>query len=524
MDHLVDAPTLKGWLADGGEIALIDVREAGPFAAGHPFLAVPAPYSTFELRVGELAPNPHARMVLCDDGTGIAERARTRAAAMGYGKVFVLQGGAPAWRRAGYTLYEGVNVPSKTFGELTQHVRGTPHITADELIGMQERGDDLVIVDGRTFDEFRRFAIPGAISCPNGELALGIDDLAPGRGTTIVVNCAGRTRSIIGAQTLIDLGLENRVVALENGTQGWVLAGHELETGAARRWARGSSRPAEARRGHVRAHAEARGVGFAPAAEVAAWLADETRTTYLFDIRIEGEPAGAGGGMIHAPGGQLVQASDHWIGVRNARVVVADDELVRAPMVAAWLAGLGFEAHVLAGGVVAAATIPAPERPRARLAEPAPIAATALKLLVDGGAARVADLRPSAAYRAGHISGAKWLIRPQIGAARWARDTTVVLIADDPGMASLAAVDLAEAGVTDMALFGGSRDEWERAGLETVATPREPPDRARVDFVSFTHGRHHGDLEAARRYLDWELGLVGRLDEAERAVFRMRKD
>ncbi len=145
--------------------------------------------------------------------------------------LFVLEGGTPAWQAAGYTLYQGVNVPSKTFGELIEEERATPHISADQLKAMQAAGEDLVIVDGRTFSEFQRYAIPGGVSCINGEIALRIDDLAPDPATKIVVNCAGRTRSIIGAQTLIDLGIENEVVALENGTQGWVLAGHELERG-----------------------------------------------------------------------------------------------------------------------------------------------------------------------------------------------------------------------------------------------------------------------------------------------------
>ncbi|WP_459655385.1 rhodanese-like domain-containing protein, partial [Achromobacter xylosoxidans] len=60
--------------------------------------------------------------------------------------------------------------------------------------------------------------------------------LAPDPKTTIVVNCAGRTRSIIGAQTLINLGVPNPVYALENGTQGWYLADFELDHGASRRY------------------------------------------------------------------------------------------------------------------------------------------------------------------------------------------------------------------------------------------------------------------------------------------------
>ena len=152
----VSAAALKDWLADGDEIALVDVREAGQFADGHPFLAVSIPYSCFEVRIGDLAPNANVRLVLCDDGSGVADLAARKAESLSYRSVFVLDGGTPQWQRAGHTLYEGVNVPSKTFGELVEEVRGTPHISADELKAMTAAGTDMVIVDGRTYSEFQR--------------------------------------------------------------------------------------------------------------------------------------------------------------------------------------------------------------------------------------------------------------------------------------------------------------------------------------------------------------------------------
>ena len=252
------AATVKAMLADGKEIALLDVREAGQYADGHPFFAVPVAYSGFEADIERLVPRRDVRMVLVDDGDGVAARAAKRAEALGYSDVAVLEGGAPAWKAAGYTLFDGVNLPSKTFGELVEIERHTPRITADELVAMQKRGDDMVIVDGRTWAEYQRFNIPGGISCPNGELALRIDAIAPSPKTRIVVNCAGRTRSIIGAQTLIDLGVPNEVVALENGTQGWFLAGYEVERGANRKYPEAPATGAAlaARREQAAAHAK----------------------------------------------------------------------------------------------------------------------------------------------------------------------------------------------------------------------------------------------------------------------------
>src|SRR6185295_7968769 len=210
----IDAPTLKGALSDGREIALIDVREHGQFGEGHPFFAVPLAYSRFELGLPALVPNACVRLVLCDAGDGVAERAADRAEALGYGNVAVLAGGVGAWQAAGYTLYAGVNVPSKTFGELVELARHTPRLSADNVAAMCAERQNVVIVDGRPFAEYSKMNIPGGICCPNGDLTLRIHAIAPDAKTTIIVNCAGRTRSIIGAQMLIDFGVPNPVYAL----------------------------------------------------------------------------------------------------------------------------------------------------------------------------------------------------------------------------------------------------------------------------------------------------------------------
>ncbi len=179
MPTRIDAKTLKSWLSDGGEIALLDVREHGRYGEAHLFFAVSLPYSRFELGLPALVPNPRARLVLCDDGEGVAERAAERAAALGYGNVHVLAGGTGRGKAAGYTIYAGVNVPSKAFGELVELERHTPRVTAQELQAHARAGEDMVIVDGRTVAEFQKMNIPGGICCPNGELALRIGELVP---------------------------------------------------------------------------------------------------------------------------------------------------------------------------------------------------------------------------------------------------------------------------------------------------------------------------------------------------------
>jgi rhodanese-related sulfurtransferase len=525
MTGRVDAVTLKAWLSDGGEIALIDVREHGQHGEGHPFFAVPLPYSRLELGLAALVPNPATRMVLCDGADGVAERAVRRAAALGYGNVSVLSGGVEAWRDAGCTLYAGVNVPSKAFGELVEHGRHTPRVTAAALKTMQDAGEALAIVDGRTFAEFQKMSIPGGISCPNGELALRIGALVPDPGTRIVVNCAGRTRSIIGAQTLIDLGVPNPVHALENGTQGWFLAGLQLDRGASRHYgALPGAADLGALRERARALAAARGAAFVSADEVRGWLSDPSRTTYLFDVRTPEEyAAGVVPGLAHAPGGQLVQTTDQWIGTRGARVVLVDEEEVRAPMTAQWLRQMGHEAYVLEGGIAAARKL-AGLRDTAPLLLPSPDPITPGELAERLRAGRVwlIDLRPGMSYRKEHIDGAVWSIRPRIAAAVPDPAVPVVLIAEEPGVAALAATDLGEAGVGDVRVLAGvagGHEAARAAGLPIVSTPDTPSDADCIDFLFFTHGRHEGNAEAARQYLAWETALVGQLDEQERGSF-----
>ena len=219
MAERVTAATVKAWLSDRDELAFLDVRELGEYGEAHPFFVVPCAYSVFEARVAEIAPRRDVRMVLVDGGDGIADLAAVRAEALGYTAVHVLEGGAPGWAAAGYTLYAGVNVPSKTFGEILEIERHTPRKSAAEVAAIQKAGENHVIVDGRPVSEYRSFNIPGGICCPNGELVLRIGEIAPDPATTIIVNCAGRTRSILGAQTLIDFGVgQPRLRARERHT------------------------------------------------------------------------------------------------------------------------------------------------------------------------------------------------------------------------------------------------------------------------------------------------------------------
>src|SRR6201999_354399 len=227
----IDADTLHAWITDGEELALLDAREDGEFGQSHLFWAVPCGLARKEIRARALLPRLGVRICCVDDGRGLAEALAAWLEGIGCTDVSVLAGGTKAWEATGYVLFSGVNVPSKAFGEWVEHHYGTESVDAPELKAWIDSGRDLVVLGSRTLEDFTRMSIPTGISVPGGELAYRIADIVPDPKTLVVVNCAGRTRSIMGAESLRQAGIPNKVVALRNGTMGWELAGLRCDRG-----------------------------------------------------------------------------------------------------------------------------------------------------------------------------------------------------------------------------------------------------------------------------------------------------
>ncbi|KEQ51952.1 rhodanese-like domain-containing protein [Sphingobium chlorophenolicum] len=332
----------------GSEIALIDVREEHEFAQGHPLFAAQIPLRRIDEEARWRIPRLDTPIIVYDDGEGLARKAAVRFEGLGYTDVRELEGGLNAWREAGYELFEDVNSYSKAFGELVEHRRHTPSLAAEEVQALIREKADIAILDARRYDEYNTMSIPTGTSVPGAELVLRARTIAPDPDTTIIVNCAGRTRSIIGTQSLVNAGLPNPIFALRNGTIGWTLAGQELETGQTRVAPEVDNRSAEEARAHARDVAYRAGVKRIGWDELEELKADKARTLYLYDVRQPREYEGGHlPGFRNAQGGQLVQETDHNAPVRGARIVVTDDIGPRADMTASWLAQLGWEVSVL---------------------------------------------------------------------------------------------------------------------------------------------------------------------------------
>ena len=346
---VLDVAAVRARLLARQEIALLDVREEDPYAQAHPLWAANLPLSRIEIEAQRRIPRHDTPIVVygMHDGVDLAPRAARVLAGLGYGRVHLLDGGLAAWRAAGGELFRDVNVPSKAFGELVEHERHTPSLSAQEVKALIDARADVVVLDARRFDEYRTMSIPGATSVPGAELVLRARTLAPDPKTQVIVNCAGRTRSIIGTQSLVNAGLPNPVAALRNGTIGWKLAGQALDTGASRRAPEASTEQRAEAQANALAVAERAGVRRITLPALGA-LELPAHTVYRFDVRSPEEyAAGHLPGFASAPGGQLVQETDHVAPVRGARIVLADDDGVRAPMTASWLAQMGWEVYVL---------------------------------------------------------------------------------------------------------------------------------------------------------------------------------
>jgi len=513
----ISAESLKKIISDGQEIAIIDPREEGAFSENHLLLAVNVPFSRLELQIEDLVPRKTTRIVLTDGGDGLAERTASRLNELGYHMIAILDGGVTAWSTTGHEVFSGVNVPTKAFGEYVEHHFGTPSISPEELYTKLTAHEDMVVLDSRPREEYERMTIPGAINVPGAELVYRFQELPIRPNTFVVVNCAGRTRSILGAQSLINAGVKNRVVSLRGGTMAWELAGFTCEHGANRRAPEPSQEARKQAKEAAAKVADRYGVKTIDAKKLAKCEEKrDTRTLYLFDVRTEEEYLrGHRPGSIHAPGGQLVQALDKYVATRNAWIVLIDDQEVRAQMTASWLVQAGWrDVYVLADPFAGVkietgerpVVIPGLERVKLPLIQPA-----ALNASIQGGKVTVIDLATSFNYRKGHIPGAWFAVRARLAESLKHLPVSAgfVVTGDDPALTALAASDLITLSGKPVSILAGGNKAWREAGLplhegfERLASRTDDVCLKPYDREDKVEAR-----EAMRAYLRWEEALL----------------
>jgi len=510
------------------ELAFLDVREEDPHAQSHPLFAANFPLSRVELDAYSKLPRRDVWIVTLDEGDvsldqSEAMRAARRLVAIGFTNVSVFKGGVRAWAQAGGELFKDVNVPSKSFGELVEAHKHTPSLSAQEVKALIDEKADVVIVDARRFDEYNTMSIPTAISCPGAELVLRIAELAPRPETRVIVNCAGRTRSIIGTQSLINAGIPNKVSALRNGTIGWTLAEQVLDKGQTRKFAEVSVATMQSAATRARDVANRAGVKRATLGQIHEWRTQSARTTYFFDTRNPEEfVAGHLPGFRSTPGGQLVQETEMVAPVRGARLVLADTDGVRANMTASWLAQMAWEVYVLDGveskdfNVTGAWQAAVPRVPQTPSVDSQTLEAW-LQAFAPDQKTIVVDLARHAQYVQAHIPDAHYVLRSQFknAAALLPTASRYVLTCPDGTMARFAFEEfvqtLIELGRTgSVCVLEGGTQAWREAELALEKGPAHlvspPLDRYKRPYEGTDNAR-----EAMQGYLDWEFGLVEQL-------------
>ena len=488
-----------------GEVALLDVREEGRFVRGHLLLAASLPLSRLELHIARLVPRLTCRVVLSDDDDGTARTAAVRLRRVGYGDVVVIRGGMSAWAAAGGEIFQGLNAPSKALGAHAQRELGISEIEPEQLASALKAGNAPSVIDCRPFGEFQRGCIPGAVNCPGVELLKHFPELDA--TDTAVVNCAGRTRGLLAAQTLVDFGFTSKTVALRDGTMGWELAGHALEAGATRTL----SSPMATRRNAAESIRRQFAIQLLDSETLALWRTDRTRTTYLFDIRQASEyQAGHIPGARHVAGGQLVQNLDQHVATLGARIVLSDDDGIRATAVALWPRRMGWrEVAVIAGGAGAAGVEVGPERAITTVpADAAYVSAQTLKALLDRGKVLVIDLATSRDYRNGHIPDAWFVVRSRLQRMLGSlpRAETVVLTSEDGILAAFASKDEVAFEGAVRVLEGGTAS-WRQAGYALSKSLDRFIDEA-DDVLLKPSELNEGRDAAMREYLSGTQGLL----------------
>ena len=508
---------VRNKLLNQEEIAFLDVREEDPHAREHPLFAANLPLARIEIDAYGKLPKKNIPIVTLDDGEGYAELASQRLSALGFSDVSVFEGGVKGWKTAGGEVFKDVNVPSKSFGELVESKRHTPSLSAQEVKQLIDNKEDVVVVDVRRFDEYNTMSIPTGISVPGAELVLRLPELAPNPKTKVIVNCAGRTRSIIGTQSLINAGIPNEVNALRNGTIGWTLAGQALDKGQTRKFKEVGEDTTKDAAQRARSVADRAGVKRASLADVEKWKSQSERTSYFFDTRTPEEyEVGHLPGFRSVPGGQLVQETEMVAPVRGARIVLVDPSggSVRANMPASWLAQMAWDVYVLDDVKTSDLTekglwqAPLPNLPQVEIVD----AISLSNWLKTDSNTLVLDFSTHANYVKGHIPGSWYALRSQLADAleKIPKVDRYVLTSTPAELSKFVVHELQALTKAEILVLEGGNAAWTSAGLELEKGPTHlasPP----LDRYKRPYEGTSVDPAAMQAYLDWEFGLVEQL-------------
>jgi rhodanese-related sulfurtransferase len=525
-DGEMSAAALEALLASDGLCAVLDVRERGEFALCQIPGTSPLARGTLEYRAWAVVPKRHVPIVVLDDDGRRSALAAETLAAMGYRDVRTLAGGLAGWTAAGRTTREGWGVRGKEYGERVAVDQAVPQLTADDLAARRQRGEPLTVIDVRSEEEFLRGHVPDAYHIPGGQLLLEAPPLLGSLDSPVVISCAGRTRGILGAQTLREAGFPN-VQALLNGAMGWRLAGFELEMGPGRARPAPPPDPPPRVAERTRRLVAEEGIRFLSVDDYRR-LPESEEPYYTVDVRLPAEyEAGRIPGALPLPAGQIALHHENFLAVRRATLVVVADDAVRPVWAARLLQHLGFaRVRVLDGGLAAweaageslerGPAAPPVHGLEAARQQVGAISAEELRARRrDGPETALLDVRASGEYLLGHIPGSRWAARGklelEIDGLAPERGRPVVAVCDSGVRSTLAAATLRALGYADASYLAGGLAAWQATALpweEGLAGADVTVAEAQADYGhTLWHGAARRSREDMERYLSWEEAL-----------------
>jgi rhodanese-related sulfurtransferase len=292
---------------------------------------------------------------------------------------------------------------------------------------------------------------------------------------------------------------------------GWELAGLTIARGQIQRFPSGAPKSEKDARARAKRFADESDVEMISPAKLATMQADSSRTSYLLDVRGPEEfVVGHYPGSINAPGGQLVQETDHWVAVRNAWIVLIDSDGVRARMAASWLRQMGHRSVFVVDGALPMTETESDATTGDVITAVEEISASALAVAKD---CLVVDLARSIDFRENHIPGAVWAVRtrldklPELKSAK-----RVVLTSPDGILAKLAVAEVKALTSAPVLVLSGGTESWIRAAFATAADRFMPDDDECVDCYLRPFDRNHRVEEAMQDYLVWEVDLVKHIE------------
>ena len=481
----------------GESFTLIDSRERRDYVAGHWFGSINIPLSLFSTRIGYLFKSTDILINILDWGNSASTEAIYQLRLIGFRNIIIHKTNHPSVMGRGFV--NGEYVWSKAFGEVVAHEIDLPEVTPQQYL---DDYSDAMLFDVRPTAEYQNFTLPTSQSLPNSLLLANTQALKD-TGRMSLLHCAGRTRSIIGAFTLMASGYDGSFAVLKGGTQAWELDGQKREHKANRLFATDQEAPDA-----VASFLERWQIKFerVPTNDLANYASAHSKEL-MFDVSDDaatGETLAHG--IIKISGTNLIQQTDQSISRYHVPITLFDHGSgSRAAFAAFWLHNMGFSVNLVYLDSPIATIDTVNNTPIGSTIAPAiRINATKLKKW-NNRDIKIYDFRPSKSFQKCQIINSQWQNISAI-LEKTPNHIPLAIVVHNMTTGSLIADCLARHGWQIAGVYVWDKDDFDQLTLSTGGVDLE------LDQSALFARRHRGVLKDALDYPAWEEDLPGKID------------